>query len=146
MQINGLARTPHALWKICTEELSGLRGLCSTRDNSARRTDRAWNCSTTSQCAAHGILMRSATIIAPFPHRLLTAPPHSTSCRRTETPTMRPKIPQTLYSGLPLVWTCAQHLGWWHMHSGGVINRVVIVYHPLKHHQTHPPYPTTYVA
>jgi len=71
-----------------------------------------------------------AMIIAPFPHQPLTPPCHTTLCRRTRTLATRPKTPWTLHSGLPFVWTCAQHSGRRHMHSGSVINRVAIVYHP----------------
>ena len=70
------------------------------------------------------LLGRTAMIIAPCPHQPLTPPHHTTLCRRTRTPTMRPKTPWTLYSGLPFAWTCAQHSGRRHMHSGSVINRV----------------------
>ena len=90
--------------------------------------------------------LHAAMIIDPFPHRLLTAPPHSTSCRRTGAPATRPRTSRTLYSGLPLAWTCVRHSGRRHMYSGSVITRVVIVYHLPEHHRTHPPYSATHIV
>jgi len=47
--------------------------------------------------------------ITPPPHLSLAQPLHSTSCRRAELPAALPKIPRTLYSGFPFVWTCGRN-------------------------------------
>jgi len=71
----------------------------------------------------------------PFP----SLTPHTTTSQNlmqaNQNPYKWPKIPWTLYFWCPLAWTCAQHLGQWYMHSGSVINHVVIMYHPSECHQ-----------
>jgi len=136
---------------FCRRLLSCQRRNKSGLENQRRLMKRSKRMHVTTTLLAYltnrrGRRRYSAMIITPFPHRLLTPPRHSTSCRRAGTPAMRPKILRTLYSGLPLAWTCARHSGRRHMHSGSVINRIVIVHHPPERHRTHPPYPVTHVV